>query len=587
MSSRLARSDRVLPAATNGARLAFLTSGAVWQNLVLLAVGLFVLLPLGFLVLGSFSTAVMPTDFSFEKLSLSNYVDVWFDRSTYALFHNTVIYVGGATAIGIGCAALLAWLVERTNMPGKIWLYAGVPMTLAVPGLIQAMAWVLLLSPRAGFVNRWLIDSFGLESAPFNIYTLAGMSFVEGLRLVPTAFLMLVPLLRSLDPSLEEAASISGSPPLSSLRRITLGLMVPGLVAVVIYQAMTALEVFEVPGILGMPSGLHVFATKVYVLMESTDRLPSFGRANALSMLYLAIGLGAALLYWNLIRKSERYTVVTGKGYRPRLLDLGRWRLPALCLVVLYLLLAVGVPFLVMLYSSFMGSLQAPSWSAFRSMSLINYDDVFSYPRFADTFWNTLVMVIGTATATTVISFVVSLVIVRTKFWGRRLLDQLAFVPHTIPGIVAGLAFLWLFLNLDIFGTVFSIVVAFTVIFIAYGTRTMNASILQIHRELNEAAEMAGAPPWRTMLHVFFPLMLPTFVGLWIWVALLAVRIVGLPLVLYSGPENEVLAVLMWNLWDEGRIEAVAAVAVLLMLGLFALIVALRLVGFARGAIAR
>jgi iron(III) transport system permease protein len=587
VSSRVAKSDR-WPRAGSAATLpAFLSSGLVWQNVVLLTVAVFVILPLAFLVIGSFSTASLPTDFSFAKLSLSNYADVWFARSTYALFHNTAIYVGGATAFGIGCAAILAWLVERTNLPGKIWLYAGVPMTLAVPGLIQAMAWVLLLSPRAGFVNRWLMDGFGLESAPFNIYTLAGMSFVEGLRLVPTAFLMLVPLLRSLDPALEEAASISGSPPLSSLRRITLGLMVPGLVAVVIYQAMTALEVFEVPGILGMPSGLHVFATKVYTLMESTDRMPSFGQANALSILYLAIGLGAALVYWNLIRKSERYTVVTGKGYRPRLIELGSWRYPALALVALFLLLAVGLPFLVMLYSSFVGSLQQPSWEAFRTMSLINYDDVFSYPRFAHTFWNTILMVVGTATATTLASFVISLVIVRGRFWGRRLLDQLAFVPHTIPGIVAGLAFMWLFLKLDLFGSILSIVIAFSVIFIAYGTRSMNAAILQIHSDLKDAADIAGAPPWRTMLHVFFPLMLPTFVGLWIWVALLAVRIVGLPLILYQGPENEVLAVLMWNLWDEGRIEAVAAVAVLLMVGLFVLILALRMVGFARGTMAR
>jgi iron(III) transport system permease protein len=449
------------------------------------------------------------------------------------------------------------------------------------------MAWVLLLSPRAGFFNRWLMDTFGFATAPFNIYTLTGMSFVEGLRVVPTAFLMLVPLLRSLDPSLEEAASISGASPLTSLRKIALGLMVPGIAAIAIYQAITAMEGFEVPGILGMPSGIHVFATKVYTLMETNDRLPSFGQANALSLLYLIIGLIAALFYWSLIRKSERYTVISGKGYRPRLVDLGRWRAPALGLVALYLLLAAGLPFLVMLYASFVEILQPPSWHAFRSVSFIHYEDVFTYPRFAHTFGNTLLMVVGTATATVLGSFAISMVIVRTRFWGRRLLDQLAFVPHTIPGIVAGLAFLWVFLNLDLFGTIFSIIVAFTVVFIAYGTRSMNAAILQLHRDMEEAADIAGAPRWRTMLHVFFPLMLPTFVGLWIWVALLAVRIVGLPLVLYNGPSNEVLSVLMWNLWDEGHIESVGALAVMLMLGLFLLILALRLVGFARGVVAR
>src|SRR5205814_2022459 len=140
----------------------------------------------------SFSTATVPGDFS--QLGLANYETVWLDPDTYAVARNTLVYVLGATSIGFTIAAGLAWLVERTNMPGRIWLYAGIPMTLAVPGMLQAMAWVLLLSPRIGFLNlfaRWLL---GLDAAPFNIYSMGGMILVEGLRLVPTAFLMLVPL---------------------------------------------------------------------------------------------------------------------------------------------------------------------------------------------------------------------------------------------------------------------------------------------------------------------------------------------------------------------------------------------------------
>jgi iron(III) transport system permease protein len=561
------------------------TKGMFWQNLVLLVTAVFVLIPLVFLVLGSFSTARLPTEFSLEKMGLENYAAVWLDPGTYRLFYNTAVYVGGATAIGITTAAILAWLVERTNMPGKIWLYAGIPMTLAVPGLLQAMAWVLLLSPRAGFINRWLMDLFDTTTPFINIYTLGGMAAIEGLRLVPTAFLMLVPLLRSMDPSLEEAAAVSGAPPHSMLRKITLGLMVPGIAAVTIYQAMTALEVFEIPGVLGMPVGLHVFATKIYAILQSNEVLPVFGQANALGMLYLLIGLTAAGFYWYLIRRSERYTVVTGKGYRPRVLDLGKWRWPALGLVFLFLFLSIGLPFLVMLYTSLVPFLQPPSWAVFSKLTWEHYELVFGYPKFERTFWNTVIMVVATATATCIASFFISLVIVRTKFWGRRTLDQIAFVPHAIPGIVAGIAFLWLFLNIDMFGTITSIVIGFTVGFIAYGTRAMNAAILQIHKDLEEAAGVSGAPPWRTMIRVFFPLMLPTFIGLWIWVVLLAVRIAGLPLVLYEGPKNQVLAVLIWNMWDEGDIEAVGAIGVLLMTSLFVLVLMLRFIGFGRGVV--
>jgi iron(III) transport system permease protein len=143
--------------------------------------------------------------------------------------------------------------------------------------------------------------------------------------------------------------------------------------------------------------------------------------------------------------------------------------------------------------------------------------------------------------------------VVRSKFWGRWLLDQLSFMPHAIPGIVLGLAFLWVFLalgsvGLDIFGSIWSIAIAFTVSYIAYGTRAMNSAILQIHKELEQAAYVSGAPPWRTMWRIFFPLLKPTFVGVWVWVMLHVVRSASIPLILYEGPENQVLAVLIWNM---------------------------------------
>jgi iron(III) transport system permease protein len=472
--------------------------------------------------------------------------------------------------------------VERTTLPGKSWLYAAIPMTLALPGLLQAMAYAILFSPRAGFVNRWLMDGFDLQSAPFNIYTLTGMAFVEGLRLVPTAFLMLAPLLRAMDRSLEEAAAVSGASPATTMRRVTLVLMAPGIVAVTIFQAMTALESFEVPGILGMPVGLHIFSTKIYVIVREIETLPLFGQANALGMLYLAIGFITAFFYWSVIRKSERYTVITGKGYRPRITDLGPWRYPLVATVVLYLALSVLLPFAVMLYISLVPIIQAPSWAVLSNLTLDNYVQVFTYPRFSRTVWNTLVMVAGAATATTLLSFLIAVVVVRTRFWGRRILDQLAFIPHTIPGIVAGLAFLWLFLVSGLFGTILSIIIGFTVLMISYGTRTMNAALLQVHKDLEEAAKVAGVPPAQVLRRVVLPLILPTCVGLWIWVVLLTVRIASLPLVLHQGPSNEVLAVMMWNMWDTGEIEAVGALGVLLMLSLFLLILLLRRVGFGR-----
>ncbi len=563
------------------------SSANLWCWLVFLLVASFVFAPVFFLILGSFSTAQLPTEFSLSTTGLINYTTVYTDPGTYQLFTNTVIYVFGSVAVGIAFAASLAWLVERTNLPWKVLVYAGIPMTLAVPGMLQAMAWVLLLSPRIGFINKLLMGVFGLDQAPINIYSLGGMISIEGLRLVPTAFLMLVPLLRSMDPALEEAAAVSGARPSSILRKVSMRLLAPGLVAVMIYQAMTALEVFEVPGILGLPAGIYVFSTKIYTIIHSATFIPIYGQANALAMVYLFIAVVTTYFYARMIGRSEKYTIITGKGYRPRQMDLGSWRYPALVLVMVYLLLSVVLPFLVFLYTSFLEFLQIPSWKALNHLTLKNYNLLSDYGEVGLALKNTVIMVVATATATTAFSFFISLVVVRSKFWGRRLLDQLAFIPHAIPGIVMGLAFFWVFLKLDfipIYGTIWAITIGFTVNFISYGTRSMNASILQIHKELEEAAYLSGAPPWRTLWRVFFPLMLPTFVGVWIWVVLHAVRIAGMPLMLYEGPKNQVLAILIWNMWDEGYIGAVGAIGTLLMLTLLLLTLLVRFVGFRRHA---
>jgi len=557
----------------------------LWQHAIFFLVFFLVAAPLSFLILGSFSTARLPTDFSLSTMGLVNYIKVYSDPGTIELFVNTVIYVAGSTALGLVLAVSLAWLMERTNMPGKTLVYAGVPMSLAVPGMLQAMAWVLLFSPRIGFVNNTLKDWFGADAPIINVYSLGGMVVLEALRLVPTAFLMLLPLMRSMDPALEEAAAVSGARPSSALRKVTLRLLAPGLVAVMIYQAMTALEVFEIPGILGLPAGIYVFSTKIYAIVRTATFMPVYGQANALAMVYLVIAVGTTYFYARMISRAERYTIVTGKGYRPRQQDLGKWKYPALACALLFLFVAVVVPFLVFLYTSFLPYLQAPSWNALKVMTLKNYRLLSQYEKVGSALQNTVIMVTVTATATVLLSFLVSIVVVRSKFWGRKLLDQLAFVPHAIPGIVMGIAFFWLFLKLDflpIYGTVWAISIGFTISFLSYGTRAMNAALLQIHKELEEAAYVSGASPWRAMRRVIVPLLMPTFAGIWIWVVLHAVRVAGMPLILYEGPNNQVLSILIWNMWDDGYVPAVAAIGTLLMVALVLLTVVIRLLSFRR-----
>ena len=235
-----------------------------------------------------------------------------------------------------------------------------------------------------------------------------------------------------------------------------------------------------------------MFSTKVYVALQSIEVLPTYGEANALAILYLFVGVGAAFLYWAVIRRAERYAVVTGKGYRPRLIDLGRWRYLFVALVAIFILLSVVLPFLVMLYCSFVPYLQPPSWGVFSQLTLRHYQLVFSLPKISTTFWNTVIVSSVTAALVCLISFIVSLVVIRSRFWARHAIDFLAFIPHTIPSIVAALAFLWLFLIAGAFGSIWTVIVVFTVLFIAYGTRAMNSAILQIHKDLEEASAASG-----------------------------------------------------------------------------------------------
>jgi iron(III) transport system permease protein len=317
--------------------------------------------------------------------------------------------------------------------------------------------------------------------------------------------------------------------------------------------------------------------------------LPAYGKANALAMLYIACALIATWFYYRLISRSERFTVITGKGYQPRLLKLGPWRWVAFSLVVLYLLFSIVLPFLVLLYVSFLPYLQPPSLAALKTMSWKNYEILWNTPLMGTVLKNTIVMVAITSTLTVVMSFLVAMVVIRSKFAGRQFLDQLAFLPHAIPGIVMGLAFLWVFLQganygLDIHGGVWAISIAFTVGFMSYGTRAMNAALLQVHKDLEDAAKVSGASHWRTMLRILYPLMIPTFIGVWIWVMLHAIRQAGKPLILYEGDENQVLAIVIWNMWDEGHITQVGAAGAVLILFLLLMTILVRALAGRRGA---
>ncbi|MFC1815457.1 ABC transporter permease [Thermodesulfobacteriota bacterium] len=537
-----------------------------WQWVILgAAAGLVlfhVIAPLGMLIYSSFRT-VSPGEPG--PFTLVNYVNAYFDGETYELLANTFQFAFVALSVGITLGVFFAWLVERTNTPLRNIGYALIPLTVATPSMLYGIAWVLLLSPQIGVINIVLMNIFGLAESPIQPYSIVGMGFVEGLRLASGTFLMVVGVFRSMDPAMEEAASTHGANTFTTARRITLRLMMPGILAATIYSLTTAFDTFEIPAIMGMRVGIHVFATKIYEASHSVPR--DYGMTSTLGVILLVLAVFWVYLYGKATRRVEAYATVTGKGYRSRVIDLGRWKYVGTALFFLHFLIVIVAPVGIMVWGSLLPYYETPSLAALSKITLDSYWEIITFPWLLDALKNTAIMTLFAPTLAVLLSAVISWIVVRTKVRGRRMLDTLVFMPHAIPGIVMGLSFMWLYLRMQfipIYGTIWIIIIAFATRHLAYGTRAMNAAMIQIHKELEEVAQTHGVVWLKIFIRITIPLLLPSFISVWIWSAMHVVRSLSIPIMLYS-PDSRVLAVLIWDLWQSGEISYTCAIGVMLI----------------------
>jgi len=536
------------------------------QWVILVTMTLFVLFhvigPLGMLLYSSFRT-VSPGEPG--PFTLVNYLNAYLSGETYELLINTAQFAAVALAVGVSLGVFFAWLVERTNTPLRNVGYALIPLTVATPSMLYGIAWVLLLSPEIGVVNVALMKIFGLEEAPIQPYTIVGMGFVEGLRIASGTFLMVVGVFRSMDPALEEAASTHGVRTSATVRRITLRLMMPGILAATIYSCTTAFDAFEIPAVMGMRVGIHVFATKIYLASHSVPR--DYGMTSTLGVILIVLAIFWVYLYGKATRRVEAYATVTGKGFRPRVIDLGRWKYVGTALFFAHFLIVVAAPMGIMVWGSLLPFYETPSLAALSKITLESYREILTFPWLLNAVKNTAILALFAPTLAVFLSAVIAWIVVRTQMRGRRILDALAFMPHAIPGIVMGLAFMWLYLRMKfipIYGTIWIIIIAFATRHLAYGTRAMNAAMLQLHKELEEAAQTSGVPWFTTFTRITIPLLLPTFISVWIWSAMHVVRVLSIPIMLYS-PDSRVLSVLIWDLWQSGEISYTCAIGVMLI----------------------
>lgn len=500
--------------------------------------------------------------------TFANYVEAYTDPILGTVVLNTVLFALTTVAIALVFVLPLVWLINRTDLPFKRLILVLMISGFLVPSFLRAAGWILVFSPQVGLANQLVQTLLGLAEPPFNIYNIPGMALVQGLSLVPSAFFMLSAAASAMDPALEEASLATGASRLRTMLQVSLPLIWPALLATLIYLLMLAVSLFEVPAIIGWPARIFVLSSLVYFAVTPNTGLPSYGLAGAYGALMAGLGLLLAFVYFRVVRQTRRYQIVTGRGYRPSMVPLGRWKVPALAFVALFLFMELVLPLAALLWVSLLPRVQPFSFEALAQVSLANYYAIPSYVGW-EPFINTAILVLLAPTLAIVLSVFVSWVVVRHAFPLRGLLDGLAFLPNAVPHILFAVALAYLALLfrswLPIYGTLGIIVLAHGIAFLAYGSRTLNGAIIQIQRELEEAGAVCGSSRLRVLRRIVLPLISRAVFNAWLWIGLLSYREVTIALVLTSAG-NIVLATLIWQLWTNGLAPEVGALGVLFML---------------------
>ena len=499
-------------------------------------------------------------------VSLDNFGAIFSSPRMFQVLVNTAIYGGGALILSLSLGAMIAFLVERTDIPFRSALYSAMLVSLAVPTMLKAFGWVLLLSPGLGWINHLLRSGLNLEggNGPLNIYTMPAMIFVTGIGLSNNAFLMLSPLFRQMNPEFEEAAQPAGSRRLTVLRKITLPLLLPGILSALIYFGMVLVQVMETALAIGVPGGIRVLSVHIYLLTKAEDGLPMYGLAAAFGVVLLVLALLLMLVYFWLTRQQDRFSVVTGKSFRPRQLKLGRWRYIALGFVML-VIVSYALPILILMWASFVKVYQPPSIEALSQVSLQSYFRTLNSLQVRQSAVNTLILIVIAPTASVLIAFCASWFSVKRKM---RWVEVFAMTPMGIPNVVLALAVFLAYVMTPIHGSIWVLVMAHIVAHLPFTTRVFSAALLQQHKELEEAARVTGATTVRAVRTVTLPLLFPALLNGWLWAFSATLRDFTFAIFLMTG-RNMILPSAMWVLWNVPDISGTAALGTLYMCGFF------------------
>jgi iron(III) transport system permease protein len=530
----------------------------LYRVIVIGITALAVLAPLSLVFYQSFLTAPFFTPNA--QLSFGAYAFVFADPDFWSAFGNTLMVASGMTMIAVPLGAALAFLMTRTDMPGREWLEPVILVPIFVSAVVLAFGYVVALGP-VGILSTLVEDLIGF--VPWNLYSLPSLIAIAGLTHVPHVYLYTAAALRGLSSDVEEAARTTGANPLRVAVDVSLPMVLPAILFAGVLVFFLGFELFGLPLVLGDPQNVLMLATYLYKLTNKLG-VPSYQLMAVVVVIIVAITVPLIFMQRQLLNEAQRYVSVRGKGLRAAPLRLGIWRWPAFIAIALWFAVTVAIPLFGITLRSFVET-WGPGVALSEVLTLQHYRDLLDYPNLIRGMINTLgIGIIGGAVAIAGYT-AIALSIHRWNSPWTRVVDYLVMVPRAMPGLVAGLALLWVFLFVKpltpLRETLISVWLAYTIVWLAYGMRLVSGTLLQVGPELEEAARTMGASDLRVKRDVTVPLIRYGMLASWLLVFLIFVREYSTGIYLL-GPGTEVIGSLLVSLWGTGAIDLVSALSV-------------------------
>jgi iron(III) transport system permease protein len=530
-----------------------------WVALLLAILAFLVIYPMLLLLVGAL-TDVNPVveGIQLSHVSVGNFLAVLGNPNVAEALLNTLIACGGGTLIAVVIGLAFSWIVVRTNTPFKGFIAAASILPLFAPPLVAGVAWSILGSPKTGLINtmfKWMGSDWRVD-----FYSLWGLVIVFGIYYAPYVYMFTSSALRNMDPSLEEAAEISGASAFSTLFSVTFPLIMPAIVSGMLLSFVVMLGIYGIPAVLGAPINLNVLTTYIFKLTNWSP--PLYNTAAAVAVILMVV-TGALVYLQQRVLSGRSYTTVAGKAYRPRNLDLGRWRWFTFGLALVYLLGVVVLPTLALIvaaFRKFMFIRDVASLFDMRQYSLMHFESIFDNPLTIRSIYNAVEVGVITAVVGGALAFAIGYTIHRTNVTGRRSIDLVSTLPVAIPGLVVGVAYLWAWIGIPggLYGTIWILALAFIARFMPDTVKALSTSFLQIHRELEEAAWVCGKGVLTTIRTIVLPLASPGVLAAMTLLFVLAIRELGSSLFLYTS-KTMVMSVLLLDYYEGGNLGKTAA----------------------------